>query len=161
MRLTVYADYSMRLLIYLAVQGDKTATIPNVAASYGISRNHLVKVAHRLGIEGYITTTRGKNGGLRLARPAIDINVGEVVRVMEPDMALVPCFHPINAPCPIVPSCLLRSAIEKAREAFIEALEEYTLADLTSPRASLQSLLKITQTTVAPSGKAFANKSRG
>ncbi len=145
MRLTVYADYSLRLLIYLAVRGEDVATIPEIAESYGISRHHLVKVAHQLGVKGYIRTTRGKKGGLRLGRPAGNINVGEVVRQMEPDMALVPCFHPVNAKCPIVPSCFLRQAIERAREAFLAALDEYTLEDLQRPRESLRELLRIVE----------------
>src|SRR5437763_7910047 len=97
MRLTLYADYSMRLLLYLAVRGDQLATIPEIADSYGISRNHLVKVTHQLGVKGFIVTTRGRNGGLRLARPASEITIGEIVRRMEPDMALVPCFSPVDA----------------------------------------------------------------
>lgn len=127
--------------MYLAVQGDTLTTIAEVAESYGVSQNHLVKVAHRLGLEGYISTTRGKNGGLRLARPAAEINVGEVVRRMEPDMALVPCMHPLGSSCPILPNCLLIKAMENARAAFIEVLDDYTLADLTAPRAKLRKLL--------------------
>ncbi len=149
MRLTVYADYSLRLLIYLAVRGEDVATISEIAASYGISRHHLVKVAHQLGVKGYIRTTRGKKGGLRLGRPAAAINVGEVVRQMEPDMALVPCFYPVNAKCPIVPSCLLRQAIERAREAFLGTLDEYTLEDLQGPRESLRELLSILESSSA------------
>ena len=145
MRLTVYADYSLRLLIYLGVKNDGLATIPEIADSYHISRNHLVKVAHRLGVEGYITTLRGKNGGLRLARSPAAINVGEVVRRMEPDLAVVPCFHPINAACPIVPDCLLRNAMERACMAFTTVLDGYTLADLVAPRNSLRELLCISQ----------------
>lgn len=127
--------------MYLAVQEDGLTTIAKVAESYGISQNHLVKVAHRLGLEGYVRTTRGKNGGLRLARPAAEINVGEVVRRMEPDMGLVPCMHPLEASCPILPNCRLLSAMEDARAAFIEVLDGYTLADLTAPRAKLRKLL--------------------
>jgi Rrf2 family nitric oxide-sensitive transcriptional repressor len=145
LRLTVYADFSLRLLMYLAVQDDGLTTIPKVAKSYGISQNHLVKVAHRLGLEGYIITTRGMKGGLRLARPTAEINVGEVVRRMEPDMALVPCMHPVDSPCPIAPACLLRSVMEEARAAFLKVLDGYTLADLAGPRADLQSLLGIPQ----------------
>ncbi len=143
MRLTIYADYSLRLLIYLAVRGEDVATIPEIATSYGISRHHLVKVAHQLGVKGYIRTSRGKKGGLRLERSPVDINVGEVVRQMEPDFALVPCFHPVNANCPIVSSCLLRQAIERARDAFLSALDGYTLEDLQRPRDALRVLLSI------------------
>lgn len=148
MRLTIYADYSLRMLIYIAVKGNGLSTIPAIADSYGISRNHLVKVGHRLGIEGYITTLRGMGGGLRLARPAAEINVGEVVRRMEPDMALVPCMHPVDATCPIVPSCLLREAMEHARSAFLEVLDGYSIADLAGPRNSLRGLLGITEMTL-------------
>lgn len=152
MRLTVYADFSLRLLMYLAVQDDGLSTIPKVAKSYGISQNHLVKVAHRLGLEGYIITTRGMKGGLRLARAPAEINVGEVVRRMEPDMALVPCMHPVNSPCPIAPACSLRSVMEEARAAFLKVLDGYTLADLASARAGLQSLLGIKQVVPANTG---------
>jgi Rrf2 family transcriptional regulator, nitric oxide-sensitive transcriptional repressor len=141
LRLTAYTDFSLRLLMYLAVQGDGLTTIAKVAESYGISQNHLVKVAHRLGREGYVSTIRGKNGGLRLARPAAEVNVGEVVRRMEPDMALVPCMHPLDTSCPILPNCLLISAMEDARVAFLEVLDGYTLADLATPRAKLRKLL--------------------
>ena len=127
--------------MYLAVQEEGLTTIAKVAESYGISHNHLVKVAHRLGLEGYVSTIRGKNGGLRLARPAMEINVGEVVRRMEPDMDLVPCMHPLEASCPILPNCRLLSAMEDARAAFIEVLDGYTLADLAKPRAKLRRLL--------------------
>ena len=115
-------------------------TIAEVAKSYGISQNHLVKVTHRLALEGYISTTRGMKGGLRLARPAAEINVGEVVRRMEPDMALVPCMQPLGS-CAIVPHCLLLSVMEDARAAFLEVLDGYTLANLTAPRAKLRKLL--------------------
>jgi len=90
--------------MYLAVQGEGLSTIAEIAKSYGISQNHLVKVAHRLALEGYVSTTRGKNGGLRLARPAAEINVGEVVRRMEPDMALVPCMQSLGDSCPSCPT---------------------------------------------------------
>lgn len=143
MRLTVYADYSLRLLIYLAVRGDQPSTIPEIATSYGISRNHLVKVTHQLGIKGFVATTRGRNGGLRLARPASSITVGEVVRRMEPDMALVPCFSPAEPGCAIQSSCALRSALAGARDAFLAHLDGYTLQDLVAPRARLLDLLNI------------------
>ena len=93
-RLTVYTDYSLRMLMYLAVKGDGLATIAEVADAYGISKAHLTKVAHQLGLAGYVETVRGKGGGLRLARPAERIGLGDVVRRTEPDMALVPCFEP-------------------------------------------------------------------
>jgi Rrf2 family nitric oxide-sensitive transcriptional repressor len=143
MRLTTYADYSLRLLLYLAVAEEGLTTIPTIAASYGISQHHLVKVAHQLGVKGYITTVRGKNGGLKLARPAAEIRAGDVVRQMEPDMALVPCLEPVSAKCPILPGCLLRHAVEEAREAFLRCLDGYTLQDLCAPGKPLRDLLSI------------------
>ena len=89
------------------------STIGEIAEAYGIPKNHLTKVAHQLGLAGYVATTRGKGGGLRLARPATEIGVGDVVRNTEPDMALVPCFEPICAPCPIVPACGLKGRVAR------------------------------------------------
>jgi Rrf2 family transcriptional regulator, nitric oxide-sensitive transcriptional repressor len=144
MRLTVYTDYALRLLMYLAVKNDGLATIADVAESYGISKNHLTKVAYQLGVSGYVETVRGRRGGLRLAKPAETIGLGEVVRHTEPDMALLPCFKPVDAPCPIWRCCVLRGALEKARLAFVEVLDGYTLGDLVKPRAPLRALLSIT-----------------
>src|ERR1700743_3445020 len=92
MRLTSYTDFSLRVLMYLALHPDRRPTIAEIAGRYGISRTHLMKVVHQLGLKGYVETVRGKGGGLRLARPMTEITVGEVVRRMEPDMALVACF---------------------------------------------------------------------
>jgi Rrf2 family transcriptional regulator, nitric oxide-sensitive transcriptional repressor len=141
-RLTVYTDYSLRMLIYLAVKGDGLATIAEVAGAYGVSKAHLNKVAHRLGRAGYVETARGKGGGLRLARPAEAIGLGEVVRRVEPDMALVPCFEPVRAPCPIAPACGLRGALHEARQAFLAVLDRYTLADLVTRQVELRALLR-------------------
>jgi Rrf2 family nitric oxide-sensitive transcriptional repressor len=143
LRLTVYTDFSLRLLVYLAVKEDARATIAEIAASYRISRNHLMKVAHQLGLGGYVVTIRGKNGGMRLARAPETIVLGEVVRRTEPDLALVPCFHPVEAPCAIRSACVLREAIAEARAAFLATLDRYTLADLARPKSALQGLLAI------------------
>jgi Rrf2 family nitric oxide-sensitive transcriptional repressor len=142
-RLTIYTDYALRLLMYLAVKQDGLATIGEVAASYGISRNHLMKVAHQLGVAGYVETVRGRSGGLRLAKPADEIGLGEVVRCTEQDMALVPCFHPVSAKCTIAPCCGLRGALGRAAAAFVAVLDEYSLGDLVKPRARLRKLLDI------------------
>lgn len=143
MRLTVYTDFSLRLLMFLALRGDKRSTIAEIAKAYGISKNHLMKVAYQLGLAGYVETVRGKGGGLRLARPAQDIVLGEVVRHTEPDMALVPCFEPDDTSCAIFPSCTLRGALSEARDAFLSALDRRTLADLIRPRVPLQKLLSV------------------
>ena len=102
-RLTVYTDYALRVLMYLALKEDRLATIAEIAESYDISRNHLMKVAHQLGVAGYVETVRGRGGGLRLAKPIAAIGLGEVVRYTEPDMAIVSCFEPLDAPCVIRP----------------------------------------------------------
>jgi len=145
MRLTVYSDYALRMLMYLALKKDELATIAEIADSYGISENHLMKVAHQLGVGGYVVTVRGRGGGLRLARPVEAIGLAEVVRYTEPDMAIVQCFKPVDAPCAIRPACVLRRALEKAREAFMAVLEDYTLGDLVQPRLRLAGLLGISQ----------------
>lgn len=141
MRLTVYTDFSLRVLMYVALHPERRPTIAEIAASYGISRNHLMKVVYELGVADYIVTVRGKNGGLRLARAPQDIVLGEVVRRTEPDMALVPCFDPLRPPCVITPACTLRRALHEARSAFIAVLDGYTLADLIENRSALDALL--------------------
>src|SRR6266568_8203319 len=104
MRLTVYTDYALRLLMYLALKDDGLATIAEVAKAYQISKNHLMKVAYELGVAGDIETVRGRNGGLKLSRPVDSIIIGDVVRRTEPDMALVPCFSSANESCAVRPN---------------------------------------------------------
>jgi Rrf2 family transcriptional regulator, nitric oxide-sensitive transcriptional repressor len=144
-RLTVYTDYALRVLMYLAVKEDQLATIAAIAKSFDISKNHLMKVVHQLGVAGYVETVRGRGGGLRLARPVEAIGIGEVVRRTEPDMAIVQCFKPLNAPCTIRPCCVLRRALEEARDAFIGVLDGYTLSDLVRSRGRLVNLLGISR----------------
>jgi Rrf2 family nitric oxide-sensitive transcriptional repressor len=141
MRLTIYTDYALRLLMYLALKEDGLATIAEVAERYGISRNHLMKVAYELGTAGYVETVRGRGGGLRLARAADEIRLGDIVRHTEADMAIVPCFKPENDSCPIQRFCVLKGALESARIAFLESLDGYSLEDLVKPRTSLRNLL--------------------
>jgi len=150
MRLTVYTDYSLRLLIYAALKPDGLVNISEVADAYGISRNHLTKVVHQLGIAGFLETVRGKGGGLRLSRPSVEIRVGDVVRCTEPDMALTPCLQPIEGSCPIIPSCRLRAALQEARDAFLRVLDSYTLADLAAAAPQLRSLLGMVQIVALP-----------
>lgn len=150
MRLTVYTDLSLRVLMYMALHPERRPTIAEIAASYGVSKNHLMKVAYELGLAGYIETVRGKNGGLKLARKPQDIGLGEIVRHAEPDMALVPCFEPIEGCCVISPGCNLRGALFEARNAFLEVLDRYTLADLVGNRETLASLLAPERLAEAP-----------
>ena len=139
MRLTNFTDYSLRVLIYLgARRGEaRLATIGDVAAAYRISRNHLTKIVHHLAKEGYIQTTRGKGGGMRLARPPERINIGTVVRGTEEDFALVECFQEGNLSCPIIPACVLPPVLQRALQAFFRELDGQTLADLLQPQAKL------------------------
>jgi Rrf2 family transcriptional regulator, nitric oxide-sensitive transcriptional repressor len=142
MRLTTYTDYTLRTLIYLALNAGRNATIAQIAATYRISEAHLTKVVHQLGVAGEIETVRGRNGGLRLRRPAEQINIGAVVRRTEPDLELVPCFESAGA-CTIGPSCVLQPALHEALAAFLAVLDRHTLADLVAPRRRLATLLGI------------------
>jgi Rrf2 family nitric oxide-sensitive transcriptional repressor len=142
MRLTTYSDYALRTLIFLAAAPDQLATIADIAGGYGISANHLMKIVHGLAQAGFIQTFRGKRGGLRLARPASAIRVGEIVRQTEPDMALAPCME-TGGRCVIEPCCTLQTALVEARAAFLDVLDRYSLADLAAPQARLIALLGI------------------
>lgn len=141
MRLTTYTDYALRLLMFVALRGDEAATIGEVAAGYGISKNHLMKVAHQLSVAGIIDATRGRGGGLRLARDPSEITVGEVVRLTEDEFALVECFDPASDGCVISPACILKRGLHEALEAFLGVLDTYTVADLVARPKGLTSLL--------------------
>lgn len=138
MQLTQYTDYSLRVLIYLSQkkQGE-LATISEISGFYGISRNHLVKIVHNLATYGFIQTMRGKNGGMCLARPADEINIGEVVRHTEPSFDIAECFNKENNSCVITPICALKSILGEARTNFINTLDRYTVADALHPQHGL------------------------
>ena len=142
MRLTTFTDYTLRTLIYLAAAEGRPATIGAIAAAYGISEAHLMKVVHRLGLAGDIVTVRGRGGGIRLARPSSAINIGAVVRRTEADMALVPCFAE-TAACAIGTNCALTAMLQEALDAFLTVLDRHTLADLMVARGGLTQLLGI------------------
>lgn len=144
MRLTFHTDYALRMLIYLAIRGDGQARVADVAERYGISRNHLLKVALELGRLGYVATTRGRSGGISLARRPQDINLGEVVRHMEDDFGLVECMR-AGGTCRISPSCGLKGIVREATKAFLSVFDNYTLADLAKDKAALRSLLDLGQ----------------
>jgi Rrf2 family nitric oxide-sensitive transcriptional repressor len=136
MRLTVFSDYTLRVLMYLALHPDRFVTIPEIAASFGISAHHLTKVVQHLAASGAVLTLRGPRGGLRLARPAAAIRVGDVVRGTEPDRALVPC-----SACVIQPGCGLPGVLDQAVAAFMAVLDGCTVADLVVRRDALVGLL--------------------
>lgn len=129
MRLTQFSDYAMRLLIYAAVHRDRLVTIEEVAGVYAISRGHLMKVANTLTRNDLLRAVRGRSGGLALARPPAAIGLGEVLRVTEPDFALVECFGE-DSTCRIIPSCRLRGILSSALGAFMAEVDRYTLEDL-------------------------------
>ena len=112
MQLTLYSDYSLRVLLYLGLNPRRLATITDIAQSYGISRNHLVKVVHNLAMQGFIHTARGRNGGITLERPTAEINIGDVVRHTEVNFHLVECFDHEHNSCPIAAACILKEALK-------------------------------------------------
>ena len=142
MRLAMHTDFTLRVLIYLALAQDRKTTIDEIADAYGISRNHLMKVVHNLAKAGRIETTRGRSGGMVLASRPETINIGQIVRQCEGHTTLVECFGPDNTCC-IAPACTLRLALAEAQEAFFAVLDQYTLADLARPSRSLERLLAI------------------
>jgi Rrf2 family nitric oxide-sensitive transcriptional repressor len=131
MRLTRFTDYGLRTLIYLAVRPDSLGSIAGIAAAYRISEHHLVKVVHALGRAGLIETQRGRRGGIRLARPAAAIGLGEVVRATEPELALVECQG--GTPCAIDGVCGLHGLMDEAMAAMLAVLDRHTLADVAGP----------------------------
>jgi len=141
MRLTTFSDYSLRVLMYLGTHGERLATIGEIAGAYRVSENHLMKVVHHLAQHGYIETTRGKGGGMRLARPPEKINVGEVVRGTEDSLTIVECFDKVNSDCRIEPACVLKGIMSRALDAFFTVLYRHTLADLLVPKPKLARML--------------------
>jgi Rrf2 family nitric oxide-sensitive transcriptional repressor len=142
MRLTVYSDYALRLMMYLGLNADKLATISEVADAYQISKAHLMKITNELGQKGLIETVRGRQGGMRLGKSASAISVGEIVRACEPDFAIVPCFEANGAiVCAIQPACVLKRALAAATASFLDTLDGYTLSDLVGPTVPLRSFL--------------------
>lgn len=143
MRLTVFTDYSLRVLIYLAIRPDRRSTIAEIATAFGVSESHLMKVVHFLGKHGFLANVRGKGGGLMLARPPEAINVGAVVRLTEADSLAAECFDRETNTCVITPACQLRKVLSEAIEAFYAVLGEHTLSDLVVQRRNLSRLLSI------------------
>ena len=140
MKLTAFTDYSLRVLIYLAAQPQRRATIAEIADSFAVSEHHLTKVVHFLGKQGWLANVRGKGGGLSLASAPDSINVGDVVRHTEAN-AIVECFEEGGGECRIASLCRLRGVLDEAVAAFYAVLDRYTLADLARNRAALLSAI--------------------
>lgn len=137
MQLTQYTDYSLRVLIYLAKKADDLTTVTEIAEYHGISRNHLVKVIHNLATKGFILTTRGRNGGMKLSRQPSKIILGDVIRNTEPNFDIAECFNIANNCCVITPNCGLKSIFREAQLGFIRAMDKYTLSDAVTHESPL------------------------
>ena len=143
MRLTVQTDYALRVLMYVALQHGNRVRMADIAGGFDISHNHLTKVVHKLATLGYLKTVQGRNGGMCLAKPAEEIGVGKVVRDFEPDFNLVECMDPATSRCRIQPVCVLQDELRHAMLAFLERLDQVSLATLLGPHCKLQTLLDL------------------
>jgi Rrf2 family nitric oxide-sensitive transcriptional repressor len=143
MKLSTFTDYSLRLLMYLAVEPQRRATIAEVASAFGISEHHLTKVAHGLGRDGWLANVRGHGGGLALAMAPRQIVIGEVVRRTEGSDLPAACFADDAEPCAIGAVCRLRGVLDEALQAFYRVLDRYTLADLALDPRALSRLLPV------------------
>lgn len=143
MQLTRYTDYGLRTLIALGVNAGEWQTVSVLSEAYGISRHHLVKVVARLAARGYVETQRGKGGGMRLARPPAEINLGAVVRDMEAELGVVECLATDGGHCVITPACGLKGLLAEATREFMGVLDRHSLEDLRRSRAPVARLLGI------------------
>ena len=142
MRLTAFTDYSLRVLTYLAAEPDRRATVASICAAFDIKLNHLTKVVHHLARRGWVTTVRGKGGGLMLGRPAEQIRIGDVVRDAEGQPLPAECFSARPSRCAIASHCALKGVLGEAVTAFYAVLDRYTLADMATNRRQLVQLLR-------------------
>ena len=141
MHLTQFSDYSMRVVLYLGCHPTKLVSVDEISRAYGISRHHLVKVVQTLTDLGVVAAQRGRGGGMRLAMRPSEINVGWLIRRTEPHFNLVECFDPETNTCPIAPACGLKGALQRAQQAFLAVLDEYSLDQLLNRRPELAGLL--------------------
>ncbi|SES15152.1 transcriptional regulator, BadM/Rrf2 family [Gracilibacillus ureilyticus] len=141
MRLKKYTDYALRVLIYTATKKEEKASIKEIADTFFISTEHVRKVVHQLSVNEYIETTRGRNGGITLAKQPGDINIGSVIRLMENDFYMLECFDGGHNQCVITSACKLRHVIGSAMQAFFQILDSYTLDDLIENKDELRELM--------------------
>lgn len=143
MRLTRQTNYAIRILMYCAANSERLSRIPEIASAYTVSELFLFKILQPLVENGLVETVRGRNGGVRLGRPADQINLFDVVRVTEESFAMAECFESDAAECPLVDSCALNAALREALGAFFAVLERHTIADLVKAKSNVRSLLGI------------------
>jgi len=144
MRLTKQTNYAVRMLMYCAANNDRLSRIPEIAKAYGVSELFLFKILQPLNKAGLVETVRGRNGGVRLGRPADKITLFDVVRVTEDSFAMAECFEDDGEiDCPLVDSCGLNAALRRALNAFFDVLAEYTIDDLVKARPQINFLLGI------------------
>ena len=129
MQITRFTDYGLRTLMYVAARSENIASVKEVSDHYGISRNHLVKVVHRFSQLGYIETTKGKGGGIKIAKGTEKLRLGELIKQLEPNMNMVECFDAKTNTCRITGSCQLKHYLFEATQSFINTMNKYTLAD--------------------------------
>ena len=134
MRLTSYSNYALRILMVATMRRGELVTVHEVAESFGISKAHLVKCVHQLGLWGYLENVRGRNGGFRLAKDPAKITVGEIIRKTEEDLDLVECFDPVTNTCPLIGICKLGKLFKQACRAFFDVLDGVTLVDISTNR---------------------------
>lgn len=141
MRLTRQTNYAVRMLMYCAADSANLSRIPDIAKAYSVSELFLFKILQPLAKAGIMQTVRGRNGGVRLARPANEITLLDVVKTTEDNFAMAECFENDASECPLVDSCGLNSALRRALNAFFEVLSEYTIEDLVKARPDINALL--------------------
>lgn len=141
MRLTRQTNYAVRILMYCAADAENLSRIPDIAKSYSVSELFLFKILQPLAKAGIMETVRGRNGGVRLARPADQITLLDVVKTTEENFAMAECFDNDASECPLVNSCALNSALRRALNAFFDVLSEYTIDDLVKARPDINALL--------------------
>ncbi|WP_433850695.1 RrF2 family transcriptional regulator [Brucella pseudogrignonensis] len=143
MRITTHTDYGVRVLISLAAITDRVVTIEELAKRHKISRNHLMKVVQTLVAHSLVVGIRGRNGGLKLARPPEDIRIGTVVKLLEPDLKLVACLGDEPDTCIFSGCCRLTGAFRNAAKAFFSELDHLTLADVVGGRKTIEKRLNL------------------
>lgn len=139
MKLTIHTDLSLRVMMYLAIKSDELIRVKEIAEAFKVSRNHLVKVVHKLSTFGYLKTTKGRGGGIALAVPAEEIIVGDIIRTMESTMDIIDCKGKTS--CTFISACLLKGVLNEATNAFLKSLDQYTVADLVRNKPRLLKLL--------------------